>query len=51
MSAYTLILFVIGFAGSNLSEVRTFSLIFFIMSLAFHPNGKGLMAFDESKIK
>lgn len=49
MSAYTLILTVIAFAGSNLSEVRTFSLIFFIMSLAFHPTEKGLMAYDSSK--
>lgn len=50
MSAYSLILIVVAFAGSNLSEVRTFSLMFFIMSLAFHPNGKGLMAFDRTKI-
>ena len=51
MSAYTLILIAIAFAGSNLSEVRTFSLMFLIMSLAFHPNGKGIMAFDKSKIE
>lgn len=50
MSAYTIILIVISFAGSNLSEVRTFSLMFFIMSLSFHPYGKGLMVFDKSKI-
>lgn len=49
MSAYTLILTVIAFAGSNLSEVRTLSLLFLIMSLAFHSNGIGLMAFDKSK--
>lgn len=51
MSAYTLIQIVVAFAGSNLSEVRTFSLMFFIMSLAFHPYGKGFMAFDKTKIK
>lgn len=51
MSAYSLILLVIAFAGSDLSEVRNFSLMFFIMSLAFHPYGKGLMAFDKTKSK
>lgn len=49
MSAYSIILVAVAFAGSDLSEIRTFSLMFFIMSLAFHPYGKGLMKFDYSK--
>lgn len=49
MSAYSIILFVEAFSSSCLSETRTLSLMFFIMSLAFHPNGKGLMKFDYSK--
>lgn len=51
MSAFSLILLVIAFAGSDLSEVRSLSMMFFVMSLAFHPNGKGLMAFDKTKTK
>lgn len=51
MSAYSIILVAVAFAGSDLSEVRTFCLMFFIMSLAFHPYGKGLMKFDYSKTK
>lgn len=49
MSAYSLILIVGAFSSSVLSETKTLSLMFFIMSLAFHPNGKGLMKFDYSK--
>ena len=51
MSADSIIMLIGAFSGSALSEVRTFSLMFFIMSLAFHPYGKGLMAFDYSKAK
>lgn len=51
MSAYSIILMIEMFSGSALSEVKTLSLMFFIMSLAFHPSGKGLMAFDKTKSK
>ena len=51
MSAYSIILMIELFSGSALSEVKTLSLMFFIMSLAFHPYGEGLMAFDASKAK
>lgn len=51
MSVYSIILMIELFSGSALSEVKTLSLMFFIMSLAFHPYGKGLMAFDASKAK
>lgn len=51
MSAYSLILLVLAFAGSGLSEVKSLSLMFFVMSLAFHSNGKGLMAFDKERLR
>lgn len=51
MSAFSIMLMVEGFAGSGLSEVRSLSLMFLVMSLAFHAGGKGLMRFDYGKTK
>ena len=51
MSAFSVMLLVEGFAGSGLSEVRSLSLMFMVMSLAFHAGGKGLMRFDYEKTK
>lgn len=51
MCAYSIMLVVEGLAGSALSETKTLSFMFLIMSLAFHPSGTGLMAYDSTKAK
>ena len=51
LASYGIIMYISAFSGSSLSESKTFSFMFLIMSLAFHPNGTGSMAFDSTKTK
>ena len=51
LTANSIVMYISGFSGSGLSEAKTFSFMFLIMSLAFHTDGKGLMAYDSTKTK
>lgn len=51
LASHGIIMYISAFSGSALSETRTLSFMFLIMSLAYHPNGTGLMAYDSTKAK
>lgn len=51
LASYGIIMYISAFSGSSLSESKTFGFMFLIMSLAFHPSGTGLMAYDSTKAK
>lgn len=51
LAANSIVMYISGFSGSGLSEAKTFSFMFLIMSLAFHTDGKGLMVYDSTKTK